>query len=177
MLAFDIAMLAEQVVKILTSNHVGCSEHVSADDANDGVLINSRERDRSDEDVAAGLQPAHLDGLVLYLAQQAGEAGLSEMLDLNDDFVSRGGVAEVNSAIFTSFEAFHPDTPMRLKKVPGEDLEVVRRQLMKVVLGHGSAQVDGPGKGEISIMRSWSSANRKMPASLPHHRDRPRGRG
>jgi len=44
------------------------------------------------------------------------------MLDLDDDFVCRSGIAEVDPTIFASFEAFDPNTPMRLKKVPGEDL-------------------------------------------------------
>jgi hypothetical protein len=42
------------------------------------------------------MQPAHPNGLVLLLEQQPGEADLGQMLDLEDDFVSRGGVAQVD---------------------------------------------------------------------------------
>ena len=83
------------------------------------------------------------------------------MLDLDDDFICGSGIAEVNSTIFASFEAFDPNTPMRLKKVSGEDLQVIRRKLVKVVVGHGSAQVGVPDKGEITIMGSDLTANRK----------------
>jgi hypothetical protein len=99
------------------------------------------------------------------------------MLDLDDDFVCRSGIPEVDPAIFASFEAFDPDTLMPLKKVPGEDLQIIRRQLIKVVVEHGSAQVSGRGEGENSIIRPELTANRKALASLVRRQDRLRARG
>jgi hypothetical protein len=74
-----------------------------------------------------------LNGLIPEVAHQSAKAGADVVLALNDNVVRGTCMPEVDAQVTTTFEAFEDDSVARLEQVAGELLEVVRRELLKIV--------------------------------------------